>query len=59
MEEKMILNIDGYEDRRILAGILADNGYPVSIEDRQDPFVPTRHSFYVHVYEKEDCHDEP
>ena len=58
MEEKMILNINGYEDRRILAGILADNGYPVSIEDRQDPFIPTIHDFYVHVYERETRHDK-
>lgn len=51
MTKLAVFHINSYEDRRKLAGIFADNGYPTRIEDRQDPFIPTRHEYYVHVYE--------
>ncbi len=51
MTELVVFHINSYDDRRHLASILADNGYPTMIEDRQDPFIPTIHEFYVHVYE--------
>lgn len=34
--ESMTLNIQGFEDRRVLAGILADNGYIVQIKESTD-----------------------
>ena len=51
MTELAVFHINSYGDRRELASILSDNGYPTRIEDRQDSFIPTRHEFYVHVYE--------
>lgn len=59
MKELAVFHINSYEDRRGLASILADNGYPTRIEDRQDSLIPTRHEFYVHVYEiPEDTEEE-
>lgn len=51
MTELVVFHINSYDDRRNLASILADNGYPTMIEDRQDSFIPTIHEFFVHVYE--------
>ena len=50
MTEIAVFHIDSFDDRRKIVGILADNGYATKIEDRQDPFIPTIHEFYVHVY---------
>ena len=50
MTEIAVFHINSLSDRRTLVGILADNGYATKIEDREDPFIPTRHEFYVHVF---------
>jgi len=41
------LNIPGYEDRRKLVGILADNGYSVRIEKEDIPYKIGKNYFVV------------
>jgi len=45
----MELKINGYDDRRKLVGILADNGYCVTVEERHNPNYTITTEFYVIV----------
>lgn len=47
------LKIDGYDDRRLIVGILTDNGYMVEICKQYDPIMTSRIvSCEIVVYEK-------
>lgn len=49
MKELCKLKIDGYEERRTVAGILSENGYPVKTEEKKVTYNTT---YWLVIYEK-------
>ena len=49
------LRIDGYDDRRQMAGILADNGYTVSFETAQQTSYTLNSEHYVVIHEAKEA----
>jgi len=49
------LKIGGYEDRRTMAGILADNGYTVSFETAQQTSYNLTAEHYVVIHKAKEA----